>query len=445
MDKKIVIIGAGPTGLGAAYRLQELGYKNWEIYEKNSFVGGLSSSFKDDAGFTWDIGGHIFFSNYPYFNNLFKKILSREYLSHDRKSYIRLFDRWIPYPFQNNLRYLPKEKLIECLVGLMEVGRCQKSPGNFREWILATFGPGISEQFMFPYNRMVWATPLNKMSADWISQRVSVINIRKVLDDVLSAKDSANWGPNNKFLYPLHGGTGGFFKALTPFIAEKLHLNKAVSRIDLVKKMVVFRDGSESGYDYLITTAPLDIFSKMTGAEKLIRATSLLKSTGVLVVGVGIHKKNVSDKCWMYFPNNVSPFYRVTYLSSYSPCNKPEGDFYSLMCETSYSPYKRENRETIIKRTIDGLVAEGLLSEKDRSAVVSTFLIAAKYSYPVPTLGRDGALKRIHPFLESRGVFSRGRFGAWRYEIGNMDHSLMQGVEVVNRLLVGEKERVFNE
>jgi len=63
MSNKIVIIGAGPTGLGAAFRLHELGYRNWEIYERNHYIGGLSASFKDNKGFTWDIGGHVLFSN----------------------------------------------------------------------------------------------------------------------------------------------------------------------------------------------------------------------------------------------------------------------------------------------------------------------------------------------------------------------------------------------
>ncbi|CAG1022279.1 partial 4,4'-diapophytoene desaturase (4,4'-diaponeurosporene-forming), partial [Patescibacteria group bacterium] len=55
--KKIIILGAGPTGLGATHRLHEIGYENWNIYEKNNYVGGLSASFSDKQGFTWDIGG----------------------------------------------------------------------------------------------------------------------------------------------------------------------------------------------------------------------------------------------------------------------------------------------------------------------------------------------------------------------------------------------------
>ena len=58
-SRKIIIIGAGPTGLGAAYRLNELGHQNWVLLEKNDYVGGLSASFVDDAGFTWDVGGHV--------------------------------------------------------------------------------------------------------------------------------------------------------------------------------------------------------------------------------------------------------------------------------------------------------------------------------------------------------------------------------------------------
>lgn len=107
---KIVILGAGPCGLGAAYRLNELGYKDWQIYEKNNYVGGLAASFKDDKGFTWDIGGHVIFSHYEYFNRLLAKLLGRDYIEHQRKAYIRIMNRWVPYPFQNNIRYLPKKR-----------------------------------------------------------------------------------------------------------------------------------------------------------------------------------------------------------------------------------------------------------------------------------------------------------------------------------------------
>lgn len=90
MATRIIIIGAGPTGLGAAYRLNELGYDDWAIYEKNAYVGGLAASFRDNRGFTWDTGGHVLFSHYEYVDRLENRLLGNEYLLHHRDAWVRL-------------------------------------------------------------------------------------------------------------------------------------------------------------------------------------------------------------------------------------------------------------------------------------------------------------------------------------------------------------------
>src|SRR2546426_10202841 len=101
-QKRIVIIGAGPTGLGAAYRLRELGYENWAIYEELKDVGGHSTSHVDRKGFVWDEGGHVIFSHYPYFDRVVDQMLGREVHERIRESWIVTGDLWFPYPFQNN-------------------------------------------------------------------------------------------------------------------------------------------------------------------------------------------------------------------------------------------------------------------------------------------------------------------------------------------------------
>ena len=143
--KRIVIIGAGPTGLGAAYRLRELGHENFAVYERNSYAGGLCASFKDDKGFTWDSGGHVIFSHYEYFDKLLENILGGDYLEHRRRAWIRAMGRWIPYPFQNNLKYLPKDIIAECLSGLKKAHQEKKKASNFQEWIIYNMGKGIAE------------------------------------------------------------------------------------------------------------------------------------------------------------------------------------------------------------------------------------------------------------------------------------------------------------
>ncbi len=89
---------------------------------------------------------------------------------------------------------------------------------------------------------------------------------------------------------------------------------------------------------------------------------------------------------------------------------------------------------------MSGMIASGLLEEADRARIVATHRIDVPYEYPVPTVERDDALGVLQPFFMDRDVFSRGRFGAWLYEIGNMDHSVMQGVEVVDHVLLGSEE-----
>jgi protoporphyrinogen oxidase len=443
---KILIIGAGPCGLGAAHRLNELGHDNWLLMECNGHVGGLSASFEDARGFTWDIGGHVLFSHYDYFDRVVEQALAGEYYEHLRESWVRILQSWVPYPFQNNIRYLPDEALQECLEGLRQVrsGATGES-ANFCEWLGAVFGRGIVKHFMEPYNRKVWGVPLESMDKEWIAERVSVPDLVRIERNLAEQRADVSWGPNNRFKFPRHGGTGAIFEGIARPLRQQITLNKKMVSVDLEHKEVIFADGERVGYDLLINTSPVDTFvrSCVTLPDAVRHAADGLVHNGGLIAGIGLAGKRSDPKCWMYFPEENCPFYRVTNFFNYSPFNVPDGridTYYSLMCETTYSPTRLQCSDTIVAETVDGLIASGLLEEADRERIVSTWLIDIPYSYPVPTLGRDRALAIIQQYLESRGVFSRGRFGAWKYEVGNMDHSFMQGVEVVDRLLAGKIE-----
>jgi protoporphyrinogen oxidase len=442
---RIVILGAGPTGLGAAYRLQELGHADWDIYERSDHVGGLASSFTDANGFTYDIGGHVLFSHYPYFDALLDKLLGDNFAQIRREAWIWMKDRFVPYPFQNNVRHLPAGDVLACLDGLIAAQRVPRDSATFEEWINATFGEGIARLFMLPYNFKVWATPPHLMSKQWMAERVSVVDVGRVLRNVVLGQDDVAWGPNNTFKYPLRGGTGAIYRAFVPYIEPRLHLRTAAVAVDLDRKIVTFADGSTTGYDVLISTIPLDqLVTWSSGVSAAVRdaATDLVHNSSY-IIGVAVARPCPSTKCWVYFPEDTTPFYRVTYLSNYSPYMTPDADHFLLLSETTHSPWKPEPAEGIVERVIDGLVKTRMLEESDRSRIVATYRIDVPYEYPVPTLRRDDALAAIQPYLMERDVFSRGRFGAWLYEIGNMDHSVMQGVEIVDHLLLGRKEETW--
>jgi protoporphyrinogen oxidase len=449
---RIIIIGAGPTGLGAAYRLKMLGYKNWAIYEKEDRIGGLSSSFQDEKGFTWDIGGHVMFSNIENFNHLVDALMGNDFISHERESWIRMMERWIPYPFQNNIRHLPREAVVHCLLGLIRAQRGTRQISNFEDWIFQTFGEGIAERFMLPYNFKVWAFPPSTMAYGWISERISPVNIENILKSVIMDLDDTEWGPNNRFKFPLHGGTGGFFKSFRPFVEENLHYRRQPESIDLDSRVVKFDDGKAEHYDTLVNTIPIDLFVQLLSSQKedtamLRDRAGTLAHNGVYIIGIGLKKRMDNSKCWVYFPEEDIPFYRMTYFSHYSHNNVPQGDtatYNSLMCEVAFSPYKSVQESEVINSTIQGLITAGILGEDDINKIISTWQYKADYAYPIPTIGRDETLRAIQTVLERNRIYSRGRFGAWKYEIGNMDHSVMMGMEVVNRILLKTQEKIWN-
>jgi len=436
---RIVILGAGPTGLGAANHLRELGLSNFVLYEKESHAGGLASSFVDPSGFTWDIGGHVQFSHYKYFDDLMDILLGEEWLYHERESWVWMRDRFIPYPFQNNIRRLPRDEMLECLRGLIRVAGSQNHAplANFEEWIRASFGEGIARHFLMPYNFKVWAYPPREMAYQWVGERVARVDLERIIVNILEERDDVSWGPNNTFRYPLRGGTGETWRRLARrFPPEQIHFAKTVSSLDTRRKFVHFADGSSAGYDLLISTLPLDVLVGLSDLEALKPAVQRLRYSTVHVVGIGLAgtpPPPLKTKCWMYFPEDISPFYRGTVFSNYSPNNVPRpGENWSLMLEVSQSPAKPVNKETLVESVIQGLINTKLIPS--RQDIVSTWHFIAPRGYPTPSLERDSVLNAVLPALEDVHIFSRGRFGAWKYEVSNQDHSLMQGVELIDRL-----------
>jgi len=181
--------------------------------------------------------------------------------------------------------------------------------------------------------------------------------------------------------------------------------------------------------------------------QRLLDAAQNLEHNNLLVVGFGLKKKIETGKCWIYFTDSEMPCYRATHFSHYSPFNVPHGDvehYSSLMCEISFRVGESPDPEKVLDQVFSGLIRAKMLEEGDQSRVVSRYHRFVGYSYPIPTLGRDRALDVLQPALLEKGIYSRGRFGAWRYEIGNMDHSVMMGVEAADNIVSGKEELVFS-
>lgn len=444
MAGHVLIIGAGPTGLGAAWRLHELGHADWHLCEASDHPGGLASSVTDERGFTWDHGGHVLFSHYVYFDRLMDLLLGEAWVHHERESWVWIFDRFIPYPFQNNIRHLPREVLWECIEGLLKRPRLDGRPQDFESFIHAFFGAGIAKHFMMPYNFKVWAYPPRTMSAVWVGERVAPVDLERVLRNLVLERDDVSWGPNSTFRFPLHGGTGAIWRALAARLpAERVSYGKRLVALDTRRRVARFEDGTDHCYDHLISTVPLDELVALTDREDLKPAAASLVSSATHVIGLGLRgapRPTLRTKCWMYFPEPTSPFYRVTVFSNYSPNNVPDiRTHWSLMAEVSESPVKPIDSGRVVEETIQGALNTRLIESRDD--IVDIYHRRLPKGYPTPSLGRDAALAALLPALESVGILSRGRFGAWKYEVSNQDHGLMQGVEAAERILLGVEEQ----
>ncbi|KAL2042508.1 hypothetical protein N7G274_005001 [Stereocaulon virgatum] len=473
----VLIIGAGPTGLGAAKRLNQLDGPSWMIIDSNETPGGLASTDTTPEGFLYDVGGHVIFSHFKYFDDCIDEALPNEddWYTHQRISYVRCKNLWVPYPFQNNISMLPKQEQVDCMDGMidaaLEARVANTKPKNFDEWIVRMMGTGIADLFMRPYNFKVWAVPTTKMQCQWLGERVAAPDLKTVTKNVILQKTAGNWGPNATFRFPAHGGTGAIWIAVAKTLPKEhteFGSHATVATVDADNKVVALENGKTIGYEKLISTMGIDSLVEKMGDKSLISLSKDLFYSSTHVIGIGVRgqrPERIGDKCWLYFPDMDCPFYRATIFSNYSPNNQPqastklptmqlasgekpsnsssqEGPYWSIMLEVSESSMKPVDNANLLADCIKGLIATDMLKATDE--IVSTYHRRFDHGYPTPTLEREGALKQLLPKLLEKDIYSRGRFGSWRYEVGNQDHSFMLGVEAADHIVNGAAELTLN-
>ena len=309
------------------------------------------------------------------------------------------------------------------------------------------------------------------MQCQWLGERVAAPDIKTVTKNVILQKTAGNWGPNATFRFPAHGGTGAIWIAVAKTLPkEKTMFGKhgSVKYVNADSKTVTLDNGKSIQYSKLINTMAVDSLVEKMGDASLISLSKDLFYSTTHVVGVGVRgvrPERIGDKCWLYFPEQDCPFYRATIFSNYSPNNQPaasaklptlqlangekpassaarEGPYWSIMLEVSESSMKPVDNAGLLKDCIQGLINTTMLKPEDE--IVSTYHRRFDHGYPTPTLEREGVLKQLLPKLQEKGIYSRGRFGSWRYEVGNQDHSFMLGVEAADNIVNGAPELTLN-
>jgi len=174
----------------------------------------------------------------------------------------------------------------------------------------------------------------------------------------------------------------------------------------------------------------------------LIPEVATLKHTSSHILGLGFCRqapKALMNKSWIYFAQKAIPFYRITPLSQYSGM-VPDEKHFSVLCECADAPDNVRDSTKIIERCKQSVCTIFDLDEADICSVFYEFL---PFGYPIPTLERDSILSKAIPELEKHSIYSRGRFGGFKYEVGNQDHSFMQGVELIDYIFDNKNCTVY--
>lgn len=417
---KIAILGAGLTGLSTAYHLK----KDYAIYEKESVPGGLCRSRKQD-GFTFDIAGHLL--HFRNEENLYfvKRLLGDNCEAVERNSWVRVKNRFLPYPFQCHLYGLNKTLVRECLLGFKKAKEkpCVRGASeNFEKWIYATFGRGIARHFMIPYNRKFWRLPLNSLEATWAKKWIPVPTMKEVEEGALGISKK-KFGYNATFWYPRQGGIQALVDSLKSRVAP-VETGHEVAKINTRDRTIIFKNGREVHYEKIVSTLPLLELGRMIAPlpNGVKKAFSKLRYISVYNVNLGVKKPLDSDKHWIYFPDRTPLFYRMGLASNFSNRLAPLNAS-ALYFEFSYSPSRPFCKKNIIEKIRRSCSTLGFYFEKNDIATVQVNDI--KVGYCLYTKERSLALDVIIEYLKTEGILSCGRYGLWQYS--SMEDALVEG------------------
>ncbi len=414
-----VIIGAGLSGLSAAYHMGS-GYK---VLEREGEVGGLCRSVTT-RDYTFDLAPHIFFSGSQYVNGLVNELLNGDLIKQRRRAYIYLNGTYVEYPFEVNLHGLPQQVIDECIDGARH--RPNKQPRNFMEWIRATMGEGVARNYMVPYNEKIWKYPLDEMSFDWVAGRVPSPSVEEMIKGA-KGKVERDYGPNAYFLYPRVGGIGAIPNAFAKRVKD-ISLNSNVLEIRSGGKRldVLYTRNDEPKRleaDRVLSSVPLPELVKMikSAPEEVVKASERLVYNSLACFNIGVDRPAISDKHWLYFSEKEYVFNRISFPMNLSSETTPKGRS-SIVVEVTYRGAKPDPEETK-EKVREGLIHAEILRGDDELEVFDA--LDFKYAYVVYDLQHRGNVNLIQTYLDSLRVSSMGRFGEWEYL--NMDKAILSG------------------
>ena len=392
-DCDILIIGAGITGLSLASFLET---DNYLIVDKDSEVGGYCKTTIRN-GFVWDYSGHFFHFNNQEIKDYVLENIECDVVTVNKKSHIYYKDRYIDFPFQNNIDQLPTDEFVECLYDLRNTKNGEVN--TFTDFVKNTLGESICDKFIIPYNEKLYACDLNNLDYDAMGR---FFPKPTNFDDLLSQLKNKNKTEsyNDTFIYPT-GGSVEFVKSLLKRVnQDNILLDTEIISIDLITKTAQTNNGYIK-FNKLVNTMPFDTFMKLTG-EKI----NNLSSNKVVVFNLGFDKSTDISSNWVYYPNDEI-FYRVGFYNNIFKTDKM-----SLYVEIGMSKNQKVNEQLLLKKILEDLKKSGVIINQK---LIDHQMIVMNPAYVHITKESKEIYNNWCEKNNPNGLFSIGRYGSWTY------------------------------
>jgi protoporphyrinogen oxidase len=458
-EPDVVVIGAGPAGLTAAYELHRYGISS-TILEADTQVGGISRTVERD-GWRFDIGGHRFFSKVKRVGDFWHEILPAEdFLLRPRKSRIFYEGKYYDYPIKavNALKNLGPAEAAACIGSyVMARVRPPKDQTDYESWLVARFGWRLYRTFFKTYTEKVWGVPVSEMPADWAAQRVKSLNLgNAILNAVMPKKNQKDiTSLIEEFEYPKYGPGMMWEVCRDKVVAQgsKVIMESAVTKIRhaggrAVEVVAEHRDGGTTTYavSELISSMPISqLISVMDPPvpDRVAKAAADLRYRDFLTVALVVPANRVpwTDN-WIYIHDSSVRTMRIQNFGSWSPYLVKDGRNVLGLEYTVFeadADWHASDDELIEqgKRELDKL---GLVARRD---IEAGYVVRQPKAYPIYDDRYQANVDVIRGWIAdyATNVHPVGRNGMFRYN--NADHSMYTAMLTAENIATGTSHDVW--
>jgi protoporphyrinogen oxidase len=453
--KQVVIIGAGPAGLTAAYELTRLNVPV-VVLEKGDQVGGLSRT-NTYKGYYFDMGGHRFFTKSSEVQAMWQEVLGGDFLRRPRLSRIYYKNKFFHYPLKPG-NVVHGLGLAESAFVLLSYLRWQLFPHQneetFEQWVTNRFGKRLFLTFFKTYTEKVWGISCSELKAEWAAQRIKNLSVKTILLSMIIKPQKSITTLIEAFDYP-RLGPGMMWEALCARVQAhegRVLLNSDVVRInrerDRILSVTILRDGREetfSGTDFISSMPITELIRKLEppAPPDVLRSAGKLTYRDFLTVCLIVNQRNLFPDNWIYVHDPAVKVGRIQNFKNWSPDMVPDPDKSSLgleyFCTQGDEIWTTSDAELIAlaKREVEQI---GLVSAAD---VEDGCVVRVEKAYPVYDTDYADYLAQVRNYVSGlQNLQTIGRNGLHRYN--NQDHAVLTGMYAVANLFDGNQRDLWS-